>query len=117
MKTMYGPGIFLAQFLRTEEPFNNIADISLWAASLGYKGVQIPTWDVRIFDLDTAAGSKSYCDDYKGGLQEVGLQVIELASYMQGQIMATHPAYELLFQPFYPNGLSDRERVKWATEE
>ena len=117
MKTIKGPGIFLAQFLRDTEPYNNIESVSKWVASLGFKGVQIPTWDGRVFDLNTAADSKGYCDEYKAKLREVGLEVVELASYLQGQVIAVHPAYELLFQSFYPKGLNDRERILWATEQ
>ena len=65
MKTIKGPGIFIAQFLRDEEPFNNLGSISKWVADLGYKGVQIPTWDTRVIDLDRAAESKTYCDGKK----------------------------------------------------
>jgi sugar phosphate isomerase/epimerase len=117
MKTIQGPGIFLAQFLRDTEPFNSIEAVAQWVASFGYKGVQIPTWDRRIFNLDVAANSKGYCEDYKGKLREVGLEAIELASYLQGQVMAIHPAYELLFQPFFPIGLNSLERTNWASEE
>jgi len=52
MKTIKGPAIFLAQFCGDEKPFNNLKDIAKWASGLGYKAVQIPTWDKRIFDLD-----------------------------------------------------------------
>src|SRR5690606_14886270 len=106
MKTMKGPGIFLAQFLRDQVPYNDMASISKWVASLGYKGVQVPTWDARVFDLSMAAGSKDYCEQYLGILQANGLELIELAAYLQGQVMAIHPAYEMLFQSFYPPGLS-----------
>jgi sugar phosphate isomerase/epimerase len=84
---------------------------------MGYKGFQIPTWDSRVFDLNAAAGSDDYCDEYKGRLHREGLAVIELASYLQGQAMAIHPAYEALFQSFYPRGFNDSERVEWATGE
>lgn len=117
MKTIKGPGIFLAQFLRDAEPYNNIESISAWASSLGFKGIQIPTWDSRVFDLDKAAASKDYCDEYKGKRREAGLDIIELAAYLQGQVMAMHPAYELLFQSFYPKGLNDAERTRWATDQ
>ena len=117
MKTIKGPGIFLAQFLRDSEPYNNIDSISEWVASLGFKGIQIPTWDGRVFDLETAASSKSYCDAYKGKRREAGLEVIELAAYLQGQVLAMHPAYEVLFQSFYPGGLQDAGRTKWAEDQ
>jgi hypothetical protein len=42
MKSIKGPAIFLAQFAGDEAPFNTFDSICGWAASLGYKGVQIP---------------------------------------------------------------------------
>lgn len=117
MKTIKGPGIFLAQFLREKEPYNSLKGISNWAASLGYKGVQIPTWDTSVIDLDKAASSKNYCDELKATVNDTGMEVIELASYLQGQVMAINPAYEEMFQPFYPEGLKDAERTKWAQEQ
>jgi len=117
MKTMKGPGIFLAQFLRDEEPFNNLEGIAKWVSDLGYRGVQVPTWDPRAIDLAKAAESKTYCDEYQGKLKEIGIEVIELASYLQGQVLAIHPAYETMFQPFFPEGLKGKERVDWATDQ
>ena len=55
MKTMKGPGIFLAQFAGDAAPFNSLDSIAAWVASQGYKGIQIPSWDKRLFDLDRAA--------------------------------------------------------------
>lgn len=115
MANIKGPGIFLAQFLRDVAPYNNLENIGKWVAGLGYKGVQIPTWDGRVIDLDKAADSKTYCDELKGNLKDMGLTITELASYLEGQVMAIHPAYEVAFQPFYPEGLKDTERVAWAT--
>jgi len=117
MSKMKGPGIFLAQFLRDEEPYNNLVNIGKWAAELGYTGVQIPTWDGRAIDLDKAAESKNYCDELKGTLKQTGLEITELAAHLQGQVLAIHPAYEIAFQPFYPQGLKDKERVAWAAGE
>ena len=117
MSSIKGPGIFLAQFLRDEEPYNNLVNISRWVAELGYKGVQIPTWDGRVIDLDKAAVSKSYCDELKGTLKQAGLEVTELAAHLQGQVLAVHTAYEIAFQPFYPQDLEDKERAEWAVGE
>src|SRR5262245_44189594 len=69
VRTIKGPGIFLAQFASDAAPFNNLKDISRWAAGMGYKGVQIPTWDARLFDLKRAAESRDYCDDIAGTLK------------------------------------------------
>ena len=85
MKKIKGPGIFLAQFLRDQEPYNNLENIARWVASMGYIGVQIPSWDSRVIDLDKAAESKTYCDDLKGRLNDIGLEITELAAHLQGQ--------------------------------
>ncbi|MHC4328266.1 MAG: sugar phosphate isomerase/epimerase family protein [Planctomycetota bacterium] len=114
MRSIKGPGIFLAQFLRDAEPYNNLENIGKWVADLGYKGVQIPTWNSRVFDLDKAAQSKAYCDDLKASLAAIGLEITELAAHLQGQVLAIHPAYETAFAPFYPNDLDDTARVEWA---
>ncbi len=102
MKTLKGPGIFLAQYAGDEAPFNNLPDIARWAASLGFVGVQIPTNDRRLFDLEKAAASKAYCDDIAGMLAEHGLVVTELSTHLQGQLVASHPAYDRLFDGFAP---------------
>jgi sugar phosphate isomerase/epimerase len=117
MNTMKGPGIFLAQFLRDNEPYNNLKNIGTWVAGLGYKGVQIPTWDNRVIDLDKAAESKSYCEDLQASLDKLGLEVTELAAHLQGQVLAIHPAYETAFGAFYPSGLDDAGRIEWATAQ
>jgi sugar phosphate isomerase/epimerase len=116
MKTMKGPGIFLAQFLRDQPPYDNLANIGRWVAELGYEGVQIPTWDARVIDLDRAAKSKGYCDDLQGTLRDIGMEITELAAHLQGQVLAMHRAYEVAFRAFYPQGLNDRERARWATD-
>lgn len=117
MRKIKGPGIFLAQFLRDEQPYNSLENIGKLVANLGYKGVQIPTWDSRVIDLDKAAESKVYCDGLKGKLKQIGLNITELAAHLEGQVLAIHPAYEIAFQPFYPQGLKDKERAEWATGE
>lgn len=117
MKQIKGPGIFLAQFLRDDEPFNTLEGITKWAADLGYKGVQIPSWDPRVIDLDKAAESKDYCAEYKGKLLDIGIVPIELGSYLQGQVLAFHPAYETGFEAFHPAGLKGQARTDWAADQ
>ena len=75
MKTIKGPGIFLAQFAGDNAPFNSLKTIADWVAGLGYKGVQIPSWDARLFDLEKAATSQTYCDEIKGMLAGRGWPV------------------------------------------
>ena len=100
MKTLQGPGLFLAQFAGDAAPFNSLPAIAAWAASLGYRGVQIPTWDARLFDLARAAESQTYCDEVAGQLAEHGLAITELSTHLQGQLVAVHPAYDRLFDGF-----------------
>src|SRR5580704_14561240 len=119
MKTMKGPAIFLAQFAGDATPFNNLADIAGWAAGHGYKGVQIPSWDTRLFDLARAAQSKGYCDEVKGVLSEAGVQLTELSTHLQGQLVAVHPAYDTAFDGFAAPEVrgNPAARQKWAVEQ
>ncbi|MBN1782703.1 sugar phosphate isomerase/epimerase [bacterium] len=117
MKKMKGPGIFLAQFLRHDPPYNTLRNIGKWVAGLGYRGVQIPVWDDRVFNLDQAASSKAYCDDLTGTLEKLNLEPTELAAHLHGQVLAMNQVYKNAFHAFYPSGLSDTEIVSWATEQ
>src|SRR5271165_396424 len=83
MKSIKGPAIFLAQFVGDRPPFNSFDSICGWAASLGYKGVQIAAWDSRLVDLKKAAESKAYCDDLKGVAAKHGVAITELATHLQ----------------------------------
>jgi sugar phosphate isomerase/epimerase len=119
MKTIKGPAIFLAQFAGDAAPFNNLENIARWAGGLGYKGVQIPSWDGRLFDLKRAAESKTYCQEVLGTLAKHGLQLTELSTHLQGQLVAVHPAYDLMFDGFAPPAVHGdrRARQAWAVEQ
>lgn len=119
MKTIKGPAIFLAQFAGDEAPFNNLNEIAQWAASLGYKGVQIPSWDGRLFDLKKAAESKTYCDEVLGTLASHGVALTELSTHLQGQLVAVHPAYDALFDSFAPAEVHNnpKARTEWAVQQ
>ncbi len=114
-----GPGIFLAQFAGDEEPFNSLAGMAEWAADLGYTGVQIPTWDARLFDLAKAADSKDYCDEIKGILAHQGLEITELSTHLQGQLVAVHPAYDAAFDGFAAPEVRGKPqaRQEWAVQQ
>jgi sugar phosphate isomerase/epimerase len=116
---MKGPAIFLAQFAGDASPFNSLKEIAGWAARLGYKGVQIPTWDARLFDLAKAAESKTYCDEVTGTCREAGVAITELSTHLQGQLVAVHPAYDEGFDAFAaPNVRGDRKaRQEWAIDQ
>jgi sugar phosphate isomerase/epimerase len=119
MKTIKGPAIFLAQFAGDTAPFNSLPAIARWASGLGYKGVQIPSWDARLFDLKKAAESKTYCEEVKGTLAEHGLEITELSTHLQGQLVAVHPAYDAGFDGFAAPEVRGNPalRQQWAVEQ
>lgn len=119
MGRMKGPGIFLAQFAGDEAPFDSLGAIAHWAAGLGYRGVQIPSFDARLFDLGRAAESRGYCDEVRGICAEAGVEITELSTHLQGQLVAVHPAYDLAFDAFAPTEThgNPAARQGWATEQ
>ncbi len=116
---MKGPAIFLAQFAGDEAPFNSLDSITKYMGDLGYKGVQIPTWDGRLFDLEKAADSQDYCDEVKGICAANGVEVTELSTHLQGQLVATHPAYDAQFDGFAPSQFHNNvaARTEWAVNQ
>jgi sugar phosphate isomerase/epimerase len=119
MTTIKGPGIFLAQFMGDDAPYNDLRSICQWVKSLGYQAVQIPTWDSRCIDLKKAATSKTYADEVKGIVEECGLSISELSTHLQGQLVAVHPAYDTLFDGFAPAAIKGdpTARTNWAIEQ
>ncbi|MFM5949679.1 MAG: sugar phosphate isomerase/epimerase family protein, partial [Novosphingobium sp.] len=119
MKTIKGPAIFLAQFAGDEAPFNSLESIADWVAGLGYKGIQIPSWDERLFDLTKAAESQTYCDEVKGMLADKGLEITELSTHLQGQLVAVHPAFDAQFDGFAPEAVhgNPKARQEWAVQQ
>ncbi len=119
MKTIQGPGIFLAQFVSDSAPFNTLDTICAWAKSLGYVAVQIPSWDARLMDLKRAAESKAYCEELAAVAARHNLAISELSTHLQGQLVACHPAYDRMFDGFAPESLrGDRKaRQAWAVEQ
>ncbi len=119
MKTIKGPGIFLAQFLGDTPPFDTLDSICKWSASLGFKGVQIPSWATSYFDLQKAAESKTYADEIKGIVNSHGLEITELSTHLQGQLVAVNPAYDDLFDAFAPASVhkNPKARQEWAVQQ
>nr|MBC7612485.1 sugar phosphate isomerase/epimerase [Pseudopedobacter sp.] len=119
MKTIKGPGLFIAQFISDDAPFNNLESMCNWAKDLGYKGIQIPTLDPRFIDLKLAAESKDYADDLKGRINATGLEITELSTHLQGQLVAVNPAYDTIFDAFAPKELHGhpKERTAWAIQQ
>jgi sugar phosphate isomerase/epimerase len=119
MTTIKGPAIFLAQFIGDTAPFNSLDGICKWAADLGYKGIQMPTLDPRFIDLQKAAESKTYAEDLKGEIKSYGLEITELSTHLQGQLVAVNPVYDDLFDGFAPERLrkNPKARQEWAVQQ
>ncbi len=119
MKTIKGPGIFLAQFAGDDAPYNSLEGLAAWAAKLGFKGIQIPTWDRRLFDLEKAAETEGYCEDILGIVGRAGIAVTELSTHLQGQLVASHSAYDHLLAGFAPAELAGdaKARQQWAVQQ
>ncbi|MDD1016754.1 sugar phosphate isomerase/epimerase family protein [Pseudomonas rubra] len=119
MRTLKGPSLHLAQFSAEQPPFNSLGEIARWAAGHGFEALQVPAWDRRLFDLELAAQSQTYCDELRGMLAEHGLQVSELSTHLLGQLVAVHPAYDALCDNFAPQALhgKPKERTAWALEQ
>jgi sugar phosphate isomerase/epimerase len=118
MRTLKGPAIFLAQFAGDTAPFDTFDNICKWAAGHGYKGVQVPTWVSSFIDLEKAANSKAYCDDLKGVAAKNGVEITELSTHLQGQLVAVHPAYDTMFDGFAPPEVHNnpKARQEWAVK-
>lgn len=119
MKTIKGPGIFLGQFASDQAPFNSWDAITKWAAEKGYRGVQVPSWATQLIDLKLAASSKDYCDEFVGVARANGVEVTELSTHLQGQLVAVHPAYDEAFDGFTVPEMrgNPKARQQWAVEQ
>ena len=118
MKTIKGPAIFLAQFVDENKPFDSLEGLCKWAADLGYKGIQIPVIVDKLIDLDLAYESETYCDEYKGKIKDFGLEITELSTHIEGQLVAVHQAHDIMFDVFTPNHLKGnyKARTDWAVD-
>ncbi|MDC6378961.1 sugar phosphate isomerase/epimerase [Pseudomonas graminis] len=116
---MQGPGIFLAQFMSDQAPFDTLANIAQWAASQGYRAIQIPTLGTQCIDLERAAESQVYCDELIAICADAGVVISELSTHLQGQLVAVHPAFDDVFDSFAPQHLrgNPRDRTEWAVSQ
>ena len=119
MKTLRGPAIFLAQFMADEEPFDNIESMATWASNLGFKGIQVPIGNPSFIDVARAAESKDYCDELRGKVAEHGVEITELSTHLEGQLVAVHPVYDELFDGFAPEAMrkNPKARTEWAINQ
>lgn len=119
MKEIKGPGIFLAQFAGNDAPYNSLDNICKWASEQGFKGIQMPSWDARLFNLELAAESDDYCQEVQGTMAQYGLTLTELSTHLQGQLVAVHPAYDAMFDGFAPAEVhgNPAARTEWAVKQ
>ncbi len=119
MRTIKGPGVYLAQFAADDAPYNSLPGLAKWAAEKGFKGVQIPTWDTRLIDMAKAAASETYCDEITGMLADHGLELTEFASHITGQLVAVHPAHDQIMDSFAPTQVrgNPAARRAWAEDQ
>ena len=119
MRTLKDQAIFLAQFMDDKAPFNSFKSVVKWAAKKGFKGIQIPSWDQRCFDLEKAAESKTYCDDLVGYAAQYDIKLTDLSTHLQGQLIAVHPAYDTMFDAFAPDKVKGKPqaRTDWAIKQ
>jgi sugar phosphate isomerase/epimerase len=111
-----GPAIFLAQFMSDEAPFNCLDDAARTMGEMGYRGLQLHSNDPRCMNLELAASSKDYCDELRGTCAKYGIEITELSTHIQGQLLAVHPAYDLMFDGFAPPEVRGNPavRTQWA---
>ena len=119
MKTIKGPAIFLAQFMDDNPPFNSMEGICKWVANLGYKGIQIPSWDSRCIDLEKVANDPVFAKEYKSKIESYGVKITELSTHLQGQLVAVNPAYDDMFDGFAPEECrkNPSKRTEWAINQ
>ena len=116
---MKGPAVFLAQFVGDEAPFDTLDNMARWASGLGYKGIQVPTWESGLIDLALAAESDDYCQEIQGICLDAGVEIGELSTHLQGQLVAVHPAYDEQFDNFAPDSVrgNPTARQAWAVDQ
>jgi len=115
---MKGPAVYVLQFMGDKPPFDNLENVCKYMADLGYKGVQLPVEIPSVLDLDKLASSKDYADEIKGTCESAGVEITELGSHLTGQLVAVHPAYDVLFDGFAAAEVqgNPQARTEWAID-
>ncbi|NMO19209.1 TIM barrel protein [Pyxidicoccus fallax] len=119
MKQLTGPALNLAPFVSDQVPFNTLDTLCDWAVANGYQGVELPSWDARLFDLQRAADDDAYCADLQALLAGKQLVLTSLSSWVQGQALCAHPAYAPLLEPWLPASVrgDTAAREAWAASQ
>jgi sugar phosphate isomerase/epimerase len=118
MHTMNGPGVFLAQFIAAEPPFDRLETLAAWAAEKGFPAVQLPTFNARIFDVEKAAESDTYCAEVTAVLARHGLTISELSTHRAGHVLGSHPIYGEILDGLLPPAVRGKAaaRMAWASD-
>ena len=69
--------------------------------------------------LKKAAENKDYCDELKGICKNNNVEISELSTHLQGQLVAVHPAYDIGFDQFAPPEVhkNPKKRQGWAVDQ
>ena len=69
--------------------------------------------------LQKAGESKDYAQEIQGIVRDCGLEVTELSSHLQGQLVAVNPAYNEMFDGFAPKEVhgNAKARTEWAVNQ
>lgn len=69
--------------------------------------------------MELAAESSDYCDEVRGVLANHDIEVTELSTHLQGQLVAVHPAYDQMFDGFAPSEVhgKPKARQEWAVDQ
>ena len=74
-----------------------------WAAKLGFASIRIHHMGLPASSTSKkAAESQGYCDELLGIASRAGVAITELSTHLQGQLVASHQAYDVLFGSFAP---------------
>ena len=79
----------------------------------------MPIGNPDFIDVKKAAESQAYCDELKGHCSEFGIEITELSTHLEGQLIAVHPAYDKLFDSFAPEAVhnNSKARSEWAAQQ
>lgn len=73
----------------------------------------------QLIDLKKAAASKDYCDELAGVARQNGVEITELSTHLQGQLVAVNPVYDEAFDGFAAPEVrgNPKARQEWAVEQ
>ena len=95
MKTIKGPAIFLAQFAGDARAVQFAGrDRRLGGRSRLSRACRSRPGTARLFDLEKAADSRRPIATRSRASAAAGVEITELSTHLQGQLVAVHPAYD-----------------------